>query len=148
MATPKIIDSMGKQVGSFITFLNESKALVQFKINHKNYVQPVTPDQIGSDVDLWLYHTQLNCGGQSYVQWEENPESNGFFPPYYMKSPFGWINRHPEGVTPQTILPLSYTSTLGCTNLAIPEEILVITFEQALVPDFRAGFTPPFVYEI
>lgn len=138
----KIIDSTGKTVGTFVSFFDENTALVQFKIGNKNYMLPVYPDKIGNDVDEWLYYTQLNCVGQAYVGYSEQTGLVTF----YNLTPFGWLNLHPEGVTPQTILPLSYSSTSGCTNIPA-EPLLVITLEEATGPDFRAGFTPPFMFE-
>jgi hypothetical protein len=144
----KIIDSTGKTVGTFISFFGNDTAFVNFKVSGKNYIMPVFGDKIGEEENLELYYDEPNCSGQAYVAY--NPDA-GLVLPYYNLSAFGWINRHPDGVTPQIINVLSISTSEVCTSLTDdpePFNLQVITLEEALGPDFRAGFTPPFRFDL
>jgi hypothetical protein len=151
----EVLDSQDKRVGDFISLsydLSDGSggfALVQLKINNKYYTLPVYRDRIGEtpvgtlDVVLSQY-TLPNCQGQPYVEYNE---PIGLISTWRLTS-LGWINQYPK-VTPQIRTIVSYTPSDGTCN-SFPEEprdVLAVTLEACLGPDFRAGFAAPFRFE-
>lgn len=145
----KIVDSTGKTVGAFISFIDVDSAFVQFRINSRLYILPVYQDRIGDEDVIQIYYTTNDCSGQVYIQFGSAPVNGnyGLFPRYFL-TPFGWVSSTPDGVTTQVVDIASEndSSNAGCEAISIPD-MTVITLQQALGPDFRAGFTPPFRFE-